>query len=104
MEISDLPTGVVGPNGSGKTTILKLLGGLLKPPNNKVFIDDKDVNTLNSNQLSKIFAYVSQDNEYTLGFSVEEIIEMGRYPYLRSFSFVSKNDQSIIDKTIEVLG
>ncbi|KAA1294704.1 MAG: ATP-binding cassette domain-containing protein, partial [SAR202 cluster bacterium] len=44
MEISDLPTGVVGPNGSGKTTILKLLGGLLKPPNNKVFIDDKDVN------------------------------------------------------------
>ena len=74
MEISDFPTGVVGPNGSGKTTILKLLGGLLKPPNNKVFIDDKDVNTLNSNQLSKIFAYVSQDNEYTLGFSVEEII------------------------------
>ena len=29
---------------------------------------------------------------------------MGRYPYLGSFSFVNKNDQSIIDKTIEVLG
>ena len=104
MEISDLPTGIVGPNGSGKTTILKLLGGLLKPPKNKIFIDDKDVNLLTSNELSKIFAYVSQDNEYTLGFSVEEIIEMGRYPYLGSFTFVTKNDQSIIDKTIEVLG
>ena len=65
MEISDLPTGIVGPNGSGKTTILKLLGGLLKPPKNKIFIDDKDVNLLTSNELSKIFAYVSQDNEYT---------------------------------------
>ena len=104
MTILSSSTGLVGPNGSGKTTILKLVGGLLKNKQGKININKKDINSFSPAQLAKIFAYVSQDNEYTMGFNVEEIIEMGRYPYIGVFSFISKQDQIIIDKTIEILG
>ncbi len=104
MDIVSSSTGLVGPNGSGKTTILKLVGGLLKNKQGKIHINKKDINSFSSTQLAKIFAYVSQDSEYTMGFNVEEIIEMGRYPYIPAFSFASKEDQMIIDKTIEILG
>ena len=104
MDITTSSTGLVGPNGSGKTTILKLIGGLLKNKHGNIRIDNKLINSFTSTELAKIFAYVSQDKEYTLGFSVEEVIEMGRYPYLGTFSLITKNDQMIIDKTIEILG
>ena len=104
MDITTSSTGLVGPNGSGKTTILKLIGGLLKNKHGNIRIDNKLINSFSSTELAKIFAYVSQDKEYTLGFSVEEVIEMGRYPYLGTFSLITKNDQMIIDKTIEILG
>ena len=104
MDITTSSTGLVGPNGSGKTTILKLIGGLLKNKHGNIRIDNKLINSFTSTELAKIFAYVSQDKEYTLGFSVEEVIEMGRYPYLGTFSLITKNDQMIIDKTVEILG
>lgn len=104
MDITTSSTGLVGPNGSGKTTILKLIGGLLKNKHGMIRIDNKLINYFTSTELAKFFAYVSQDKEYTLGFSVEEVIEMGRYPYLGTFSFITKNDQMIIDKTVEILG
>jgi iron complex transport system ATP-binding protein len=104
MDITTSSTGIVGPNGSGKTTILKLIGGLLKNKHGNIRIDNKLINYFTSTELAKIFAYVSQDKEYTLGFSVEEVIEMGRYPYLGTFSLITKNDQMIIDKTVEILG
>lgn len=104
MDITTSSTGLVGPNGSGKTTILKLIGGLLENKHGNIRIDNKLINSFTSTELAKIFAYVSQDKEYTLGFSVEEVIEMGRYPYLGTFSLITKNDQMIIDKTVEILG
>lgn len=44
---------VVGPSGSGKSTLLHLLAGLDKPSAGTVFIDDKDIYSLNENELSK---------------------------------------------------
>ena len=112
--------GLLGPNGSGKTTLIKLIGGLLKSEKGTILLDDNCINSLNSKQLSKIIAFVSQDHEPTFGFNVEEIIEMGRYPFMGTFGFISKEDkniaasqicsnspftsENIIDKIIELLG
>jgi len=93
--------GLLGPNGSGKTT---LIGGLLKSEKGTILLDDNCINSLNSKQLSKIIAFVSQDHEPTFGFNVEEVIEMGRYPFMGTFGFISKEDKNIIDKIIELLG
>jgi len=95
--------GLLGPNGSGKTTLVKLISGLLKYKSGDIYINDLNIKTLNQKNLAKIFAFVSQDYEPTYGFNVQEIIEMGRYPYLGRLGFINKNDKKIINQVIELL-
>lgn len=95
--------GLLGPNGSGKTTLVKLISGLLKYKSGDIYINDLNVKTLNQKNLAKIFAFVSQDYEPTYGFNVQEIIEMGRYPYLGRLGFINKKDKKIINQVIELL-
>ena len=61
------------------------------------------IENFSKRELSKKVAIVTQDLEPTFDFSVREIIEMGRYPYLNTFGFLSKSDKSVINKTIEKL-
>ncbi|MBA47300.1 MAG: hypothetical protein CL893_04340 [Dehalococcoidia bacterium] len=95
--------GLLGPNGSGKTTLVKLISGLLKYKSGEIYISGLNIKTLNQNELAKIFAFVSQDYEPTYGFNVQEIIEMGRYPYLGRLGFINKNDKTIMNEIIELL-
>tara|TARA_Y100000768_G_scaffold388534_1_gene385010 strand:+ start:1005 stop:1739 length:735 start_codon:yes stop_codon:yes gene_type:complete len=95
--------GLLGPNGSGKTTLVKLISGLLKYKSGEIYISGLNIKTLNQNELAKIFAFVSQDYEPTYGFNVQEIIEMGRYPYLGRLGFINKNDKTIMNEVIELL-
>ncbi|MAR34758.1 MAG: hypothetical protein CL714_04445 [Chloroflexi bacterium] len=103
INLSSDSIGILGPNGSGKTTLLKIISGLLKSNRGDVFIDNSNILNFSPLELAKIFAIVSQEYEPTYGFSVEEIIEMGRYPYLSFWGFQSKSDRKIINQTIELL-
>ena len=95
--------GLLGPNGSGKTTLVKLISGLLKNKFGKIYINDVNISSLKHKELAKIFAFVSQDYEPTYGFNVQEIIEMGRYPYLGRLGFIQKEDKKIINEVTELL-
>ena len=103
IDIGKMSTGFLGPNGSGKTTVLKILCGILNVPNDNIYIDGMSIENFSKRELSKKVAIVTQDLEPTFDFSVREIIEMGRYPYLNTFGFLSKSDKSVINKTIEKL-
>ena len=103
INLSSDSIGILGPNGSGKTTLLKIISGLLKSNRGEIFIDNSNILNFSPQQLAKMFAIVSQEYEPTYGFSVEEIIEMGRYPYLSFWGFQSKSDRKIINQTIELL-
>ena len=103
FEFNSQSTGLLGPNGSGKTTLIKIICGLLKYIDGNLFINNKNIKKINSKNLSKIFAFVSQDYEPTYGFTVRETIEMGRYPYLGTFGFLTKEDSEIVEEIIELL-
>jgi ABC-type cobalamin/Fe3+-siderophores transport system ATPase subunit len=93
--------GIVGPNGSGKTTILDLLAKHLKPENGKIYYNGIDLASYTSKQLSKEIALVPQNFYINFAFTVREIVLMGRYPYIARFANPTPEDTSIVNEVME---
>lgn len=91
--------GIVGPNGGGKTTLLKLMLGLLQPKNGTVKLFGTDIKDFKD--WSKI-GYVPQKTYVEMNFpvTVEEMVAMGRYGKRGLFHFSTKEDK---EKTLQAL-
>lgn len=96
--------GIVGPNGSGKTTLLRAIVGLLKPQSGSITISQHKIENLDRGELARKVAFVPQLMEPVDGFSVEELVLLGRTPYLDRFSFESADDLDAVKWAIEELG
>ena len=69
-------TVIVGPNGCGKSTLLAAIAGDIAPEKGTITIDDVHPILTSPAQLAKIRAMAVQDQSYTLGFTVQQVIEM----------------------------
>ena len=74
--------GLVGPNGSGKTTFLNLLTRVLKPSRGKIIIDGNDIESYSARALARKVAVVPQESTFIFPFSVAEVVLMGRAPHV----------------------
>ena len=70
-------TVIVGPNGCGKSTLLAAIAGDIAPDKGTITIDDIHPILTPANTLATIRAMAVQNQSYTLGFTVSEIVEMG---------------------------
>jgi iron complex transport system ATP-binding protein len=95
--------GIIGPNGCGKTTLIKLLCNLLKAESGTILLFDENINKINGNDLAKSVAYVPQNVEIIFPFTVFEVVLMGRAPYLSGIGFEKENDYKIANRLIEEL-
>ncbi|MFX1558240.1 MAG: ABC transporter ATP-binding protein [Promethearchaeota archaeon] len=93
--------GIIGPNGSGKTTFLKLLSGILKSTYGKVVIDNFDIKKLSPREIAKKISVVNQSSPINFDFSVREIVLMGRYAHVGRFSRESSEDKRIINEIFD---
>lgn len=75
---------LVGPNGCGKSTLLSALAGLRRPASGAIRINGRDVRSLSSRDLARERSFVAQQNRSDAPFTVGEVVEMGRYPWLRT--------------------
>lgn len=94
-------TALFGPNGSGKTTLLKCLAGLTRPAAGGIWADGTNILTVGAKQISRMISYVPQEHAISFGFTVEEVILMGRTPYLTGFSSPSAADREAAQHAIE---
>ena len=94
-------TGIIGPNGAGKTTLLKLVLSLLPPEKRSIFIDGRDTAGLSRKIMARTLSYVPQTPGVDFGFTVKEMVAMGRNPHIQAFSGGTPEDESIINKAIE---
>lgn len=86
---------ILGPNGCGKTTLLKCAAGLLKAREGEILLDGKDMSASKRNDIAKKIGYISQEHSQGFAYSVMELVVMGRTPYLGIFSSPAEKDVEI---------
>jgi iron complex transport system ATP-binding protein len=91
---------VLGRNGSGKSTMIKAIQGLLKDISGNILVDGKEMFSHKPRELARKMAYVPQLFEASFQFTVEEIILMGRYVHQGKFTGLTAADKSIIEETM----
>ena len=95
---------VIGPNGAGKSTLLKIWANLLKPKTGSVLLNTKEINSMPLNERAKAIAYLPQSSSTTFTSTVEEIVLLGRRPYLDMFSTYSQADYEKVYESLELVG
>ncbi len=73
--------GLLGANGSGKSTILKICSGILRPSSGEVVLWEKLLHTYSTKDRAKLISYLPQSLDATVPFTVKELVSMGLYPY-----------------------
>ena len=94
--------GVIGPNASGKSTLLKSISKVLKPHTGVVLLNEKDVYTFKSAEIAKNLAVVPQESVISFAFTALEVVLMGRTPHLNRFEMESTQDLIIAQKSMEL--
>lgn len=95
---------IIGPNGSGKSTLLKTLNSLYTPNEGKISIEGNNINKFKKKDLAKRMALVLQDSNIDYGFTVEDIVLMGRHPHKGRFERENSDDYKIVDESLEMTG
>ncbi len=96
--------GILGPNGCGKTTLLKNLNKNLKPMKGCVLLEGNDLEGMHKKDIARHIASVPQTNEIRFAFTVREIVEMGRMPFQEALRGNSSEDERIVEEAMEQAG
>ena len=96
--------GLVGPNGCGKTTFLDLLTGNRRPQQGTVTFRDREVTAYRRRELARSIALVPQEYAIDFAFTVEEVILMGRHPYLPRFGSPAPADLALVAEAMAEIG
>ena len=89
--------GLLGANGSGKSTILKLASGILKTSDGSINLWNKSILFYKNKDRAKLLSYLPQILDISIPFTVRELVGMGLYPYEISPALT-------VDETIEMVG
>lgn len=96
-------TAIVGPNGSGKSTLLSFLSRD-KPSSGQVFLQGRDVNTIEGSEYARLVAVLPQQRETIADFMVKDVVVMGRFPYKQGFRDYTEEDRRIAAEAMEQAG
>ena len=97
-------TGLIGPNGCGKTTLLKVLSGVLVPDSGSVSLDGRALTTMSRRHVARRIAVVPQETYPAFEYTVLEMALMGRHPYLGPFQLEGPSDLAIASDALAATG
>jgi iron complex transport system ATP-binding protein len=94
---------ILGPNGSGKSTLLHNLVGYLPLHRGSILIKGKPLQQWHKKELAQVLALIPQETALPFDYTIEEMVLMGRYPWLEMLQSYSKRDLEIADEIISKL-
>ncbi len=97
-------TCIIGPNGSGKSTLLKNMAAILAPAGGEIILDGKELQRWSRRELARRLSMVSQGQNAGFNFVVEDVVAMGRYPYLNRFSPMREADRRAVIRAMHLTG
>jgi iron complex transport system ATP-binding protein len=95
---------VVGPNGAGKTTLLRVLSGALAPEAGSVELDAAPLPSLSRRDVAQRLAVAAQEEPAVFPYTVEEVVAMGRAPFLGPFGREGESDRRIVHEALDHTG
>lgn len=95
-------TTIIGPNGCGKSTVLKAVGRILKPKGGVVYLNGDDIRRLTTKEVAQKMAILPQSPQAPAGLTVGELVAYGRFPHQRGFGKLIPEDKKIIQWALEV--
>ena len=96
--------GILGPNGSGKTTFLRLLSGTRTPTSGEVLLEGTSLDRLPRRAIAQRIAVVPQETHLAFDYTVMEMVLMGRYPHLGMFQLEGPRDFEIARDALRATG
>ena len=97
-------TGLLGPNGGGKTTLVSLLAGVLRPRAGRVVLDGVDLTAMSRRQIARRVAVVPQETHPAFDYTVMEMVLMGRHPHLGVMALEGPGDIDIAREALAATG
>ena len=97
-------TGILGPNGVGKTTLLHLLLGWNKPDSGKILLGGRNIGDYSRNEMGRLIGLVPQYEHISFEYSILEYVLLGRTPHLNPLQSPGEEDYRIAEEALDTVG
>ena len=97
-------TSVIGPNGCGKSTVLRALGRLLRPQRGSVLLDGRQIHRMSTRDVAKVLGLLPQSPAAPEGLTVADLVSRGRHPHQSWYRQWSSDDEAAVAEALGMTG
>lgn len=101
---SGMLVGLIGPNGCGKSTMMKCINRMHNPSSGEILIDGESVLKKTPAEVAKLVSNVPAELRNSFGLTVYETVMMGRYPFLKNVWWETDNDETAVLDALRKFG
>lgn len=99
-----LLVGLIGPNGCGKSTMMKCINRLHDLTSGDVLLDGRSVMSMSHSDIAKKVSNVPAELRTSFGLTVMETVMLGRYPFIQNVWWETENDETLVLEALEKFG